>query len=155
MKELSQLMAESLQDGGDVIFTITGCSMAPLLYHRRDKVCLMPPPENNFLKKYDIPLFVRQDGKYILHRIVAVKSEGYVIRGDNQWDKEYPVLPSQIIGVVKGFWRNGKYFDCDNFWYLVYCRLLLFIYFARRVYSKLKQLKAKTRLFFGDKEDEG
>ena len=142
MTELSPLIAEALQNGRDVIFTITGNSMAPMLYHRRDKVCLVQPPKKKLLKKYDIPLFVRQDGKYILHRIIAVKAEGYVVRGDNQWSKEYPVLPSQIIGVVKGFWRAGKYIDCDNFWYRVYCRLWLFFYPVRWIYSKLKQLWA-------------
>jgi len=149
MTELSPLIAEALQNGRDVIFTITGSSMLPMLYHRRDKVCLVSPQEKKPLKKYDIPLFVRQDGRYILHRIVAVKAEGYVIRGDNQWDKEYPVLHSQIIGVVKGFWRAGKYIGCDNFWYLVYCQLWLFYYPARRIYSKLKQLKVRARLFVG------
>ncbi len=144
MAELSPLMTEALKNGRDVIITITGSSMAPLLYHRRDKVCLVPPPKHKPLKKYDIPLFVRQDRKYILHRIVGVKAEGYVTRGDNQWDKEYPVLPSQIIGVVKGFWRNGKYFSCDNFWYKVYCRFWLFNYFARWIYSRLLHHRART-----------
>lgn len=155
MTELSPLITEALQKGRDVIFTITGSSMLPMLYHRRDKVCLGRPPETKLLKKYDIPLFVRQDGKYILHRIVAVKAEGYVIRGDNQWSKEYPVLPSQIIGVVKGFWRAGKYISSDNVWYLVYCRLWLFYYPVRRIYASLKQVGVRARLFLGDRNDEG
>lgn len=155
MTELSPLIAETLQNGREVIFTVTGSSMLPMLYHRRDKVCLVSPPDKKLLKKYDIPLYVRQDGKYVLHRIVAIKAEGYVIRGDNQWSKEYPVLPSQIIGVVKGFWRAGNYIDCGNFWYQVYCRLGLLIYCSRRFYIKLKKLGAKTELFFKNKHDEG
>ena len=121
--------------------------MLPMLYHRRDKVCLVKP-QGKRLKKYDIPLFVRQDGKYILHRIVAVKAEGYVVVGDNQCTKEYPVQPSQILGVVKGFWRNGKYTSCDDFFYRTYCRLWVSLYPARRLYFKGKQLLSKGVKFF-------
>jgi len=107
--------------------------MLPLLHHRRDKVCLVKPGEQP-LKKYDMPFFLRGDGKYILHRIVAVRSGGYVIVGDNQRVREYPVLPSQVLGVVKGFWRNGRYISCENIWYRVYCRFWVFAYPARRFY---------------------
>lgn len=158
MSEISPLMIEILQNGGEVIFTITGCSMLPMLYHRRDKVRLVKPQQMP-LKKYDIPLFTRQDGKYILHRIVEVKAEGYVVIGDNQCVKEYPVLPLQILGVVKGFWRNGKYSSCDDFGYRVYCRLWVLLYPVRRFYFNGKQLLIKCVKFYthynGDKDDEG
>lgn len=130
-------MKEALQNGGEVIFTITGSSMLPLLHHRRDRVCLVKAGAKT-LKKYDMPLFIRENGKYILHRIVAVKTDGLVIVGDNQHLKEYPVFPSQVLGVVKGFWRNGKYIPCDHFWYRVYCRLWVLGYPARWFYLKGK-----------------
>jgi len=138
MSELSPLMAETLQSGGEVIFTVTGSSMLPLLHHRRDKVCIVKP-QGKRLKKYDIPLYVRKDGNYILHRIVAVKTKGYEIAGDHQCVKEYPVLPSQVLGVVKGFWRDGKYISCDNFWYRVYCRIWVLRYPIRRIYLRGKR----------------
>lgn len=122
--------------------------MEPLFYHRRDKVRLVHPTEKRPLKKYDIPLYVRRDGRYILHRIIAVKAEGYVLRGDNQYSREYPVLPSQILGVVKGFWRDGKYISCDSFWYRFYCRLWLYTYPVRRLYSKSKH-RVRASLFTG------
>lgn len=150
MSELSPLMAEVLNNSGEVAFTITGDSMRPLLRHRRDKVCLVKPQENP-LKKYDIPLFVRKDGKYILHRIVAVKEDGYVIIGDNQCRKEYPVLHSQMIGVVKGIWRNGNYISCEGFWYKAYCRLWLLAYPFRWLCIRAKQFFIKIIRFLGDK----
>jgi len=133
MSELSPLMAEAVNNAGEVTFTVTGNSMLPLLRHRRDKVSIVKP-DKNILKKCDIPLFVRKDGKYILHRIVAVKTDGYVVIGNNQCIKEYPVLNSQIIGVVKGIWRNGKYISCDSFGYKVYCRFCPFAYSFRWLY---------------------
>lgn len=140
MSELSPLMIETLQKGGEVILTITGTSMLPLLLHRRDKVCLIKPEH---LKKYDLPLFVRPDGRYILHRIVEVKQSGFVALGDNQLVKEYPVLPAQVIAVAKGFWRNGKYVSCKDFGYQIYSRLWVSLYPLRRLYRKGKQLLIK------------
>jgi hypothetical protein len=136
---LSPLMEEILSKGGSVSFIVTGDSMRPMLRHRRDKVCIEKPRENP-LRKYDIPLFIREDGKYILHRIVSVKRSAYVVIGDNQYAKEYPVLPSQVLGVVRGFWRNGKYISCDDFRYRLYCRLWVMIYPARWLYYYGKKL---------------
>lgn len=144
MQSLSPLMAEMLRNGGAVTFTITGDSMRPLLRHRRDKVCIEKPRAYP-LKKYDIPLFVRGDGKFILHRIVAVKGSAYVVIGDNQCAKEYPVLPSQVLGVVSGFWRNGKYISCDDFRYQVYCRLWVSGYPLRWLYFKGKRLLSRGK----------
>lgn len=106
--ELHPLMAETLQNDGKVILTITGTSMLPLLRHKKDRACLMKPQEQP-LKKYDLPLFVREDGKYILHRIVKVTPDGYEVTGDNQGVTEYPVRHSQVIGVVQGVFRGGVY----------------------------------------------
>lgn len=142
MSQLSPLIEEVLHNGGEVMITITGDSMLPMLRHRRDKVWLVSP-RGKRLKKYDLPLFVREGGKYILHRIVAVKEDGYVVIGDNQCVKEYPVRPSQVLGVVKGFWRNGKYTSCDALGYQVYCRLWVFLYPARYLYYKGRQLLSK------------
>lgn len=135
MSDLSPLISEFMIKGNDVIFTVTGNSMAPMLHHRRDKVCIVKPP-NKLLKKYDIPLFVRKDGKYILHRIISVRENGYVTIGDNQCIKEYPVMPSQVIGVVKGFWRSEKYISCESIWYRTYCRIWYFIYPVRWIYLR-------------------
>ncbi|MDD4239235.1 MAG: S24/S26 family peptidase [Desulfotomaculaceae bacterium] len=145
MRELSPLLTEVLENAGEVTLTITGNSMLPLLRHRRDKVCLVKP--DGKLKKYDIPLFLRADGKYILHRIVGVKADGYVIIGDNQYLKEYQVRHSQVIGVVKGFWRNGKFISCDDFGYRVYSRLWVYGYPFRRGYFWSKQFFVRTIKF--------
>lgn len=138
LSELSPVITEVLQNDGEVVFTVTGVSMLPMLRHHRDKISLAGSREG-CLKKYDMVLFVRPGGKYILHRIVAVKESGYVIIGDNQYTKEYPILPSQVVGVVKGFWRNGKYISCDNLIYCLYCRFWVQSYPLRLLYSKCRQ----------------
>lgn len=139
LAELYPLMEEVLKNGSEVLFTVTGNSMFPLLRHGRDKVCLVRCGGKP-LNKYDLPLYVRPDGKYILHRIIAVKKEGYVTAGDHQWTKEFPVLPSQVIGVVKGIWRDGKYISCDDFRYRLYCRFWASLFPIRWFYFRWKGL---------------
>ena len=138
MSELHPLMAETLQNGGKVILTITGTSMLPLLRHKKDRVCLIKPQEQP-LKKHDLPLFVREDSKYILHRIIKVTRSGYAIAGDNQCVTEYPVRHSQVIGVVQGIWRGDRYISCEDFLYRAYSRLWVAAYPLRQLYLRGKQ----------------
>lgn len=158
MSELRPLMSEILQDGREVILTATGTSMLPLLRHKKDRVCLVKPGEQP-LKKYDLPLFVREDGKYILHRIVEVTPEGYRVAGDNQWVIEHPVRHSQVIGVVQGILRGGRYISCDGFLYRVYCRLWVSAYPVRRLCLKGKRFLYRASRFLsgqnGDQKNEG
>lgn len=154
MAELSPLMAEILDNAGEVTLQVTGNSMLPLLRHRRDKVCIVTPQQTS-LKKYDITLFIRSDGKYILHRVVAVKAGGYVITGDNQYVKEYPVLHSQVIGVVKGIWRKGKYLSCEDMSYRRYSRIWVGTYPMRWFFLRIKQSLFKIIKYLGANADEG
>ncbi|MDP4152622.1 MAG: S26 family signal peptidase [Bacillota bacterium] len=136
LSDFIPVMRDVLKKDGEVIFTITGNSMAPMLRHRKDKVCIKSIDVHD-LKKYDIPLFVRKDGKYILHRIVGIKEDGFEVMGDNQFNKEYPVNPSQVIGVVNGFWKDDKYISCDSFKYKMYSKAWVFIYPIRWFYLRI------------------
>ena len=131
MKELSPLIKEALQEGREVIINITGNSMEPLLYEHRDKVSIVKPSDD-MLTKYRIPLYQSSDGVYKLHRIIAVGKQGFVMAGDHQWEKECQIQPSQVYGVVKGFWRKGNYISCHKFWYCLYSRLWVGIFPFRR-----------------------
>ena len=70
LDNLMPLFRERLAAGQKVQFSPRGISMLPMLRQGKDSVILSPLPEN--LRKYDIPLYQREDGKYILHRIVEV-----------------------------------------------------------------------------------
>jgi hypothetical protein len=82
MEELMPLMKECLANGQSVTFSPHGVSMLPILREGRDTVTISAPPEK--LKKYDIILYQRTNGKYVLHRIVGV-GETYTCIGDNQF----------------------------------------------------------------------
>ena len=111
MDELSPLITGLIEDGTDVRFTVTGISMRPLLYNRRDSVVLTAC-DPQLLKKGQIPLYKRPDGTYVLHRIIKVGKNSYDMCGDHQWEIERGVDKSSVICVVKGFYRNGVYHSC-------------------------------------------
>ena len=108
-----------------------GRSMQPMLRSRRDAVVLVAPQFP--LKKYDVILYRRSNGQYVLHRIISVR-HGYVICGDRLWRKEYGITDENVIGVATGFFRDKKYVSCDNFRYRVYCR----VWCALRPFRSLK-----------------
>ena len=119
--EMLPAMREMLDAGGEVTFTVEGSSMLPTMTGGRDSVTLIKPKGR--LKKYDIPLYRRDNGKFVLHRVIEVTPSGYVMCGDNQFLKEYGITDSHLIGLVSSFTRNGKKIDVKNFWYRLYSHM--------------------------------
>lgn len=133
--ELIPLMEERIKNGGSVRFTPRGISMLPMLRSGLDSVVLSPAPEK--LKKYDVPLYRRDNGRYVLHRVVGV-GETYTCIGDNQFKKEKGIRQDQIVAVVTSFIRKGKEYDINNFGYKLYCRAWHYTRFPRRAVRSLK-----------------
>lgn len=117
---LMPLFREQLEAGQSVRFSPRGVSMLPMLRQGIDSVVLSPLPEK--LKKYDLPLYQRQDGHYVLHRIVAA-GETYTCMGDNQFVPEPGLKQEQMIAVVTAFYRGHREIRVSNPGYRVYCRL--------------------------------
>lgn len=135
LKEWMPLIEESLKSGRPVRFSPRGISMLPMIRQGIDTVVLSPLPEK--LKKYDIPLYQRDDGKYILHRIVKV-SDTYTCIGDNQFELETGVRHDQMIAVVSGFTRGKKAHSVTEPAYQIYCRIWHYSRPVRFVLGKIK-----------------
>jgi signal peptidase len=125
MNSLSPIILEMLEEQVDITIKVTGTSMHPLLVNKRDSVILTKCDKYN-LKKGDIPLYRRNNGKFVLHRIVKTHENSYDLCGDNQYIIEKNVPKKNIIAVVKAFERNGKLYSCDNVWYKLYWRFRVF-----------------------------
>ena len=119
-----------IKENGVYLSTTVGVSMYPMLRNRRDTIMIKPVAGR--LKRYDVPLYRRGDD-YVLHRIVAVKPEGYVICGDNCMKREYNITDQQIIGVLDGFYRDGKEVDMNGWKYRLYSRVWVALYPVRYV----------------------
>ena len=120
LEQMIPLIREQLSAGQSVRLAPRGISMLPLLRQGVDSVVLSPLP--NKLRKYDIPLYQRENGQYVLHRIVRV-GEDYTCIGDNQFILEEGLSHSQMIAVVSVICRDGKDYPIDAPWQRLYCRI--------------------------------
>ena len=89
---------------GYLVYNTRGVSMEPMLRENRDLVIIQAPVSR--LQKYDVALYTR--GKdHVLHRVIGVEPDHYLIRGDNTYAIEH-VPDSAVIGVLSSFVRKGK-----------------------------------------------
>ena len=121
LDELMPIIREQLAAGESVKFSPRGVSMLPMLRQGVDSIVLSPLPQK--LKKYDIPLYQRSNGQYVLHRVVKVEADSYTMIGDNQFVYEKGITHSQIIGVVTSFYRGEKLCRVTDLSYRIYCVL--------------------------------
>lgn len=120
LDDLMPLFRDQLESGNTVKFSPRGISMLPMLRQGIDSVVLSPVTGR--LHKYDLPLYRRDDGKYILHRVVEA-GETYTCMGDNQFVTEPGVRHDQIIAVVTAFTRGNRMHSVEESGYRLYCRL--------------------------------
>ncbi len=135
-KTIEQVIASE----GKYVCTTSGVSMKPLFADRRDTVIILPA--NGRLEKYDVPLYRRGD-EYVLHRIIKVLPESYVICGDNCENYEYGISDGDIIGRLHAFYRKDKYYTVDNFFYKLYSISIVKTFAIRMFFKKLKRFLAR------------
>lgn len=122
-----------LREQGFYVSTTVGYSMWPMLKNRRDRIVLRPLEEGETLHRGDVPLYFRpSDGKYILHRILKVKEDRYIIRGDNTYALER-VPKAWVIGVLSEFYRKGHHVSVSDKKYRFYAETWQWIYPIRFV----------------------
>ncbi len=118
LSDIYDVMVEMLESGGTVNFNPNGTSMLPTIMNHGDRVILKKV--NRRLKKYELPLYRRSDGTFVLHRVVRVYDDCYGMCGDNQWHIEKGIKDENIIGVVIHITRKGREIDADNWLYKIY-----------------------------------
>ena len=139
MKTIETQLAEH----GYYVSTTVGASMRPMLRNRSDRVIIRPVGEKR-LSKWDLPLYKRPNGKYVLHRIIGVRDGYYVIRGDNTYAKE--IVPDDwIVGVVTEFYRGDRHVMADSKHYRRYAAVWNAIYPVRKPIHSLRILAARVK----------
>lgn len=140
---------QELEKNGSLIYTTTGRSMRPFLRSQEDLIRIETRKTPRF-SKYDAVLYRRRNGKYVLHRIVRVCPESYVICGDNCWWLERGITDDQILGVLTGVVRNGQMVDVNargyrlrvKAWYALYLPRAVVFYLRDCLGAVWKKLKA-------------
>jgi len=142
-EELMQLVREQVSMGQVIRYLpFRGRSMLPMLREGKDSVELSPLPKQ--LKKYDLPVYQYPSGKYVMHRVVAVKDGYYICNGDNLVQME-KIYPDQLIAIVSAFTRNGKRIEVTATGYRIYCRLWCAVRPIRHLFVRVRRCLAKIK----------
>ncbi|MDE6664725.1 MAG: S24/S26 family peptidase [Ruminococcus sp.] len=132
---------EELNRTGRLLRTTIGTSMEPMLKERKNIVVL--EQTESILKKYDVVLYKRPNGQYVLHRVLKVRENDYIICGDNLWKKE--IVPHEwVLACASGYYKDGKLISVDNEKYQKYLKTL-------GIRRKKLWIKAIIKRFFNEK----
>ena len=126
-----------IERDGRLVYTNVGDSMRPLI--RQDRDILIIEKYEGRLKKYDVPLYKRDSGQYVLHRVLKVRENDYVICGDNRYSREYGITDRHIIGVLTAVVRDGKEIPITDWRYRIYVHLWCDLFPLRAFILKAKQ----------------
>lgn len=157
MAKLAPLLEFQLSQGGTATLTVTGSSMLPLLRHHRDSVQLQPPPP--CLRKGDIILFCRDNGQFVLHRIIKVQDQDgpqsiYICCGDNQWRQEQ-VRHEQVKALAGSFSRDGRPCSPDSPGYGLYRWLTLALFPIRRPLISIRRRLGRIKRWLKKRKNSG
>ena len=133
----------------EISFKTRGQSMEPLFFEHRDVINIRTV--NGELKRGDVILYPSETGNVlILHRIIKIKGNELLIRGDNNLFDEHR-QKDEVVGIMTSFFRNGKYCDINKSKkYKLYTFYILNTYFFRfnwRCRVKPRLLKLKKFIF--------
>ena len=145
LDDVISVIMEKLDSGGTVTFTPNGTSMEPMLRDGKDVVVLKK--KQGRLKLYDVALYLRDNGQYVLHRVIDYCNDGsYVMCGDNQFAREQGIRVDQILAVMTAFYRKGKPYTTGSIRYRIY---ITFWYYSRVFRHAYRSGKRRTMKLFG------
>lgn len=144
---------QTLASEGVLVSTTSGRSMLPMLRNRRDTIVIRPAESarpGGLLRRFDVALYCRPDGAYVLHRVIRVLDNHaadvtYLIRGDNTFVLER-VPADWVIGVLEECWRGNRHLNLSGWRYRAYCRIWNAIFPIRRIAHAMRGTLARTPL---------
>ena len=131
-----------LEEAQAVPLVISGSSMTPFLAPGRDTVYLSKAQKP--IRKGDMVLYRRSNGRYVLHRVLKADPDGYTMIGDAQTQPEPGISPEQICAVVTAVRRKGRLLQSGSFWWdffeKVWIRMVPVRRLVRNIYFFMKKL---------------
>lgn len=142
LAQMEETIRKVLDKGGSFTFYPRGTSMQPFVVQGRDKITLELLPDQ--VKKYDVILYKRENGAFVLHRVVGKKRDGYVFRGDNQFVKEYGIKREQMIGIMTEVVRGDDVIRVNDTGHRLWAMLWVHTVLLRRIKNYLiRHIKRK------------
>ena len=135
---------EYLARYGTLTYSNVGTSMLPLLREGRD-LFMVEPKGDARCSVGDVALYRRPPSHYVLHRVVGVVPDGYLMLGDNCISREH-VPEGDVIGVMSGFVRNGRQHGVECAGYRAYVWIWLHTERARVSFKRAAlSLRARAK----------
>ena len=107
LAESEELIRALLDDGQVFSFKPHGTSMLPTIRAGRDSVSILRL--DGRAERFDILLYKRPTGKFVLHRVIEVGGDDYTLCGDNRVEIERGVKDEWVVGVLNEIhYPNGK-----------------------------------------------
>ncbi len=145
MQELAPVICEFLGQGKKVIIRAKGNSMLPLIRNLKDRVVLSSCRGED-CSVGDAVMYRRQNGQYVLHRIVGKAQDGsFVFMGDGQTQPEEGIKPEQIIAKTDAIYRAERYISCQSPSYKKYASFWAKSTYCRKLYLKQFSLRQKIK----------
>lgn len=137
-----------LATDGIYVSSTRGISMLPMIKTGRDVVVVAPKKER--LKRFDVALYRRGEA-YVLHRVIEVLDDCYLIRGDNTYVDEF-VPEKDVIGVMTEYYRGRKNILATDEEYLKYVEKRVKSYPQRKKRHDFKtKIKSRIKKLLGRK----
>ncbi len=156
LDEYISLIKEVTESGGEFRLYPRGTSMLPLLRQGVDSVGLIEPPLK--LRKYDIILYRRKSGQYVLHRVLNVNNDGTLfLCGDNQTDIETDIFPTDVLALVSCIYRGEKRYEAGKkgmrLYEIVWCFMHIrkTAFFFRRLFVRIRNFFKRFKKSNSDK----
>ena len=128
--------AAQIEKQGEIAFVPRGNSMWPFIKNKGQTVVIARKSER--LNKYDVAFYSNDGVHAVLHRVIEVLPDGYVLCGDSQFAPE-KVTEEKVFGVMKCFYQGKKCIDANDQRYLKK---------VKKWHKNQKIRKFKVKLFF-------
>ena len=126
-----------IDENGFLVIHPIGVSMLPMLRGGKDTVELVAP---DAIRLHDVVWYRRPTGEQVLHRVVGIEGDTFVLCGDAQTVCEHGVRRADILGVMCGFYRGERYVSVENKWYRAYVALWSCMIFRRMAWKMVRVL---------------
>ena len=142
LDKMRTAISEVISSGGEFRLFPRGTSMLPLLREETDSVVLVSPED---IKKGDILLYRRDNGQFVLHRVVKISGGEYFMCGDNQFSVEHGVRTENILAKTAYFYRGSDKISLSDPAYKKYVKSLKKRRIKNRIRNILSSLKRKIK----------
>lgn len=125
-----------IEKNGAIAFVPGGNSMWPMLKNKKQSVIVVAKTQR--LKKFDVAFYLRDNGAFVLHRVMQVLDDGYVMCGDSQFTLE-KVKEENVFGIMTSFYRGKKCVEVTDEKYILQ---------VQRYYARPKIRKIRLKIFY-------